>query len=66
MIEPTETETLQTLKAFASALKSIVREAKENPRFIKEAPHKTPVRRIREAEANRNLRVTFRDLLNEE
>ncbi len=53
MIEPTETESPQTLKGFAEALRDIVRLAEENPEFLKSAPHKTPVRRIKEAEANR-------------
>ncbi|ADC89854.1 Glycine dehydrogenase (decarboxylating) [Thermocrinis albus DSM 14484] len=53
MIEPTETESPQTLEAFAEALRSIVRTAKENPDALKEAPKRTPVRRIKEAEANR-------------
>ena len=66
MIEPTETETLQTIKSFAKALRNIVKEARENPGIVKGAPHKTPVRRIKEAEANRNLRVTFNDLFNKE
>ncbi|NPB06140.1 MAG: glycine dehydrogenase subunit 2 [Aquificae bacterium] len=53
MIEPTETESPQTLEAFAKALASIVREAKSKPELLKEAPFTTPVARINEAEANR-------------
>ncbi len=53
MIEPTETESPDTLRRFAKALKDIVREARENPELLNGAPHTTPVRRIKEAEANR-------------
>ncbi len=53
MIEPTETETKETLDAFAETLKRIVKEAQENPELLHEAPHRTPVRRLDEARAAR-------------
>jgi glycine dehydrogenase subunit 2 len=53
MIEPTETETLETLDAFIEAMISIAQEAKENPEIVKNAPHSTPVRRLDEARAAR-------------
>ncbi|HCO38988.1 MAG: aminomethyl-transferring glycine dehydrogenase subunit GcvPB [Aquificota bacterium] len=53
MIEPTETESPQTIESFAHALKEIISLAQENPEAIKSMPTKTPVRRIKEAEANR-------------
>ena len=53
MIEPTETETRETLDAFADAMISIAREAKENPSLLKSAPHSTPVGRLDEARAAR-------------
>lgn len=53
MIEPTETESPQTLENFAKALKNIVKTVTEDPQKLKEAPLRTPVRRIKEAEANR-------------
>ena len=59
MIEPTETENLDTLESFAEALKEIVQEAKENPSLLKEAPYTTPVRRIKEAEANRKPKLMW-------
>ncbi|NPB07626.1 MAG: glycine dehydrogenase subunit 2 [Aquificae bacterium] len=59
MIEPTETETPENLRQFAKALREIVREAKENPEILKNAPHSTPVGRIREAEANRKPVLRF-------
>jgi glycine dehydrogenase subunit 2 len=53
MIEPTETETQETLDAFAEAMISIAREAKENPAILKEAPYTTPVNRLDETRAAR-------------
>jgi glycine dehydrogenase subunit 2 len=53
MIEPTETETPQTLDSFAEAMISIAQEAKESPDLVKTAPHSTPVRRLDEARAAR-------------
>ena len=61
MIEPTETESLQTLDALAEAFERIAREAAE-PDGLKraaEAPHATPVRRVDEARAARRLVPTF-------
>ncbi len=61
MIEPTETESLQTLEALASALERIVAEAAtpEGARAATEAPHLTPVRRVDEARAARHLVPTY-------
>jgi glycine dehydrogenase subunit 2 len=53
MIEPTETETPETLDSFAEAMISIAQEAKESPDLVKTAPHSTPVRRLDEARAAR-------------
>jgi len=53
MIEPTETESLQTLDAFAEAMIAIHREAQETPEVVKTAPHTTPVRRLDEVRAAR-------------
>ncbi|MBI4488274.1 MAG: aminomethyl-transferring glycine dehydrogenase subunit GcvPB [Deltaproteobacteria bacterium] len=53
MIEPTETESRETLDAFADAMISIAREAKENPSLVRAAPHTTPVGRLDEARAAR-------------
>ena len=53
MIEPTETENRETLDAFAEAMNSIAREAKENPALLKNAPHTTPVGRLDEVRAAR-------------
>jgi glycine dehydrogenase subunit 2 len=54
MIEPTETETPETLEDFAAAMKQIAREAEENPDLLLSAPHVTPVGRLNEVAANRD------------
>jgi glycine dehydrogenase subunit 2 len=51
LIEPTESETRETLDAFAEAIAAILREAEEDPSIAREAPHTTPVRRLDEAGA---------------
>ncbi|MBU6145862.1 MAG: aminomethyl-transferring glycine dehydrogenase subunit GcvPB [Paenibacillaceae bacterium] len=53
MIEPTETESLETLDAFADALIRIVEEAHAEPDLVVRAPHTTPVKRLDEATAAR-------------
>jgi glycine dehydrogenase subunit 2 len=53
MIEPTETETPETLKAFCDTVEKIIQEVKENPELLKTAPHNTPVRRLDEVKAAR-------------
>jgi glycine dehydrogenase subunit 2 len=54
MVEPTETETRETLDAFAEAIDSILEEAGEDPAIAQQAPYTTPVRRLDEVAANRN------------
>jgi glycine dehydrogenase subunit 2 len=51
LIEPTETETRETLDAFASAVAEILREARKDPEIARSAPYTTPVRRLDEAAA---------------
>jgi glycine dehydrogenase subunit 2 len=51
LIEPTETETKETLDAFADAIAAILREAAQDPEVARTAPHTTPVRRLDEAAA---------------
>jgi glycine dehydrogenase subunit 2 len=53
MIEPTETESKETLDAFAQALRSIRDEALTDPEILHEAPHSAPVRRLDELQAAR-------------
>ncbi len=59
MIEPTETESKETLDAFADALRCIAWEARENPTLVQTAPHTTPVTRLDEAKAARDLKVRW-------
>ena len=54
MMEPTETESKETMDAFIEAMEAIAKEAKENPEIFKTAPHNSPVRRIDEVRAARN------------
>src|SRR4051794_25747413 len=51
LVEPTETETKETLDAFAEALAEILREGAEDPEIARNAPYQTPVRRLDEAGA---------------
>jgi len=51
LVEPTETETMETLDAFAEALAHILREGAEDPEIARNAPYGTPVRRLDEAGA---------------
>src|SRR5205807_2971715 len=51
MIEPTETETKETLDAFCDAMLAIAREAADDVGVLKDAPHHRPVRRLDEARA---------------
>ncbi len=53
MIEPTETESKETLDGFIDAMIQIAREAEENPEIVQEAPHTTVISRLDEALAAR-------------
>lgn len=60
MVEPTETETRETLDDFAAALRQIVEEAAEDPERLRRAPETTPVGRLDEAKAGRELVLRWR------
>ncbi len=60
MIEPTETESRETLDEFIAAMKQIAREAEETPEILHEAPHGTPVSRLDEAKAARDMKLTYK------
>jgi glycine dehydrogenase subunit 2 len=60
MIEPTETEAKPTLDAFVEAMKAIVEEAHDDPATVKTAPHRTPLRRLDEVRAARELVLSDR------
>jgi len=60
LIEPTETESKQSLDAFVAALKEILEEAHTNPDLVKGAPYTTPVRRLDDVKAARELDLTWK------
>lgn len=59
MIEPTETESLDNLDNFIKIMKKIDQEAEEHPELLKDAPYDTPVRRLDELKANKELNVRW-------
>ena len=59
MIEPTETETPETLDLFADTMLAIAEEAKINPDMVKSAPHQTGIRRLDETRAARQPRLRW-------
>jgi glycine dehydrogenase subunit 2 len=59
MVEPTETESKETLDAFAEAMLQAAAEAASEPDLLHDAPITTPVRRLDEAKAARELRLTW-------
>ncbi len=62
MIEPTETESRETLDEFIDVMRTIAREAIEDPELVKTAPHDTPVSRPDDTQAALTPKVTFFDL----
>jgi len=59
LIEPTETETKETMDAFVEAMKAIRHEAETDPDKVKNAPYTTPVRRLDEVRAARELDLVW-------
>jgi glycine dehydrogenase subunit 2 len=59
LIEPTETESKQTLDAFVRAMAGILQEAREQSDLVKTAPHTTPVRRLDDVKAARELDLAW-------
>ena len=62
LIEPTETESVETLDAFADALIEIADEAHRDPEAVTSAPHTAPVRRLDEAAAARQPNLRWRPM----
>ncbi|MFO7675160.1 MAG: aminomethyl-transferring glycine dehydrogenase subunit GcvPB [bacterium] len=60
MIEPTETESLEALDEFVAVMKLIAEEAASDPDVLRQAPTRTPVRRLDDAKASRQLNVSYR------
>jgi glycine dehydrogenase subunit 2 len=61
MIEPTESESKETLDDFADAMIRIAGEVETSPELLHAAPHTMPVRRLDEVRAARDLRLTYRE-----
>ncbi len=60
LIEPTETESKETLDAFVAAMREILEEAHTRPELVKNAPHTLPVRRLDDVKAARDLNLTWK------
>ena len=63
MIEPTETESKETLDDFIDIMHRVAEEALTDPDMVKSAPHSTPVRRLDETTAAKNPLLKYRDLV---
>lgn len=59
MIEPTETESKESLDHFIGIMRAIAEESKNSPEIVTSAPQKTPVKRLDEVKANRELNVRW-------
>ena len=65
MIEPTETESKETIERFAKAMLEINSKIEKEQEYLLNAPYKTPVRRLNETKANRELDINYyKNLLN--
>jgi glycine dehydrogenase subunit 2 len=60
LIEPTETESKETLDAFVAAMSEVLREAASDPQKVRSAPHRMPVRRLDDVRAARELDLAYR------
>ena len=63
MIEPTETESKETIDAFIEVMRKIAAEAAEDPMILHDAPHNTPISRPDETAAARNPILKYQDTL---
>lgn len=64
MIEPTETESLETLDEFIDVMHKVAREARETPDDVKNAPLTTIVRKLDETSAAKNPILNYKALKN--
>ena len=62
LVEPTETESKQELDAFVDAMIAVREEALQDANFVKQAPYTTPVRRLDDVKAARELDLTWSDI----
>ena len=65
MIEPTENESKETLDGFIAVMRKIAEEAKTDPELVKTAPHNTPIGRVDDVLAAKQMIVTFKHQNNE-
>ena len=59
LFEPTETETKETLENFAKSMNEINMSIDEKAEYLKQSPYQTPVRRLDETKANRELDINY-------
>ena len=59
MVEPTETENKESLDHFIDIMRSIAKEVEENPNLVISAPQNTPIKRLDEVKANRELNIRW-------
>jgi glycine dehydrogenase subunit 2 len=60
LIEPTETESRETLDAFVAAMVKVKAEAESDPEWVKGAPHGLPARRLDDVKAARELDLAWK------
>lgn len=65
MIEPTESESKDTIDGFIKTMHIIAKEARETPELVKEAPHSTPIGRVDDVLAAKHPVLTYRQLVND-
>lgn len=65
MIEPTESESKDTIDGFIEVMRKIAEEAKTNPDIVKGAPHETPVKRVNDVEAAKHPILTNQQLIHD-
>ena len=66
MIEPTETESKESLDFFIAAMRQIADEIEQNPEVVTTAPHRTEFKRLDEVGANRNLNLRWQPVVERE
>ncbi len=64
MIEPTESESKETIDSFIEVMRTIAREAKEQPELVKTAPHTTPIGRVDDVLAAKQPVLTYMKMVN--
>jgi len=65
MIEPTESESKETIDEFIKVMRTIAQEAKEQPDMVKSAPHNTPIGRVDDVLAAKHPILTYQQLIND-